>query len=406
MSYEIQGNKRRFVIVACEASGDQLGAGLVRALKVRFPGCLIEGVGGDLMKDAGAVLWFGYDELAVMGIVEVLKHLPRLLRLRKDVVARTIAFSPDAYIGIDGPDFNLGVEKRLKARGIHALHYVSPSIWAWREGRANKIKQCADRVICLFPMEPPIYDRYGMPSSYVGHPLANEFEQHPSLVTYRRRLGIEDQGIWLGILPGSRVGEIEKLGRIFLQAALLLRRERPGLKIIIPTANARAKEALFKVIDDLHVPQSGDLVVAGEVEWAGLRADSVVIDGRSHDVMKASNALMLASGTAALEGMLAKRPMVVAYRLAPLTHFIVKSLGLLKIDRYSLPNVLAGRSLVPEMMQDNCMPELIAAAMSPLLSEDGDVQERVATFHELHELLRGTGDAGAAQAVAEVIEAS
>lgn len=402
MAEEIQDGGRRFVVVACEASGDLLGAGLVASLKERFPGCRVVGVGGDLMTAAGAELWFGYDELAVMGIAEVVKHLPRLLRLRRDVVSRSLAFDPDAYIGIDGPDFNLGVEKRLKKEGVKTLHYVSPSIWAWREGRANKIKASADRVICLFPMEPPIYDRYGMPSSYVGHPLANEFEQTPDWSAYRAKLKIEDQGLWIGVLPGSRVAEIEKLGRIFLQAALLLKRKYPALKIIIPTANARGKAALFKVIDDMHVPQKGDAFSAEEFEWAGLRADSVVIDGQSHDVMKASNALILASGTAALEGMLAKRPMVVAYNLSPITHFIVKGLGILKINRYSLPNILAGRTVVPELMQEDCTPEKIAAAIEPLLAKMGEAQ--VLAFNELHEKLRGAGSAGAAQAVAEVLE--
>ena len=392
----------RFVIVACEASGDLLGEGLAEALRERFPDCRLEGIGGARMEAAGVELWHRYDVLNVMGIAEVLKHLPRLLRLRKEVVARSLAADPDVFIGIDGPDFNLGVEKRLKAKGVKTVHYVSPSIWAWREGRAKKIKAAADRVLCLFPMEAPIYARYDMPATYVGHPLANTFETDPDKVEARVRLNISRYGQWLGLLPGSRVSEVNQLGRIFMQAALLVRRQHPGLHLLVPMANERSKEAFLGVLDRLHEPGDGDSIRAEEREWAALRANTSVVDGKSHDVMKAADALLLASGTAALEGMLAKRPMVVAYRIAPLTHFIVKGLGILKINRYSLPNILADKPIVPELMQDDCTPDSIAKTLLGMLDESGAGAAQVAHFHEQHERLRGTGSAGAAEAIGEV----
>jgi len=396
---------RKFVVIACEASGDLLGEGLVSALKDRFPGCSVEGIGGEKMAAAGMLLWKHYDELSVMGLVEVLKHLPRLLKLRKWVLDKTLELSPDAFIGIDGPDFNLGLEKKLKRAGIKTVHYVSPSIWAWREGRAKTIKQSADRVLCLFPMEPPIYDKYGMASTYVGHPLAADFETHPEKALARRRLEIEVEGRWLGILPGSRQGEIERLGRVFMQAALLIHRKHPDIRFLIPMASARARDALLKVIDDLHIPRKGDEVVAEELEWASVRVLTSVVAGKSHDVMKASDVLLLASGTAALEGLLAKRPMVVAYKIAPLTHFIVKGLGILKIDRYSLPNILAQGTVVQELMQDDCTAPKVAAALLNLLENPAASAMQVERFHDLHEGLRGSGSFGAAQAVGEVIGA-
>lgn len=397
----IQVPTMKFVIVACEASGDLLGEGLAGELKKQFPGCTIEGIGGERMEAAGVRLWHHYEVLNVMGIVEVLKHLPRLLRLRREVVERTLAAAPDAYIGIDGPDFNLGVEKRLRAKGTRTVHYVSPSIWAWRESRAEKIKACADRVLCLFPMEPPIYARYGMPATYIGHPLADTFEQEPDKGEARKRLNVEAEGLWLGLLPGSRVGEVEKLGRIFMQAALLVRRKHPNLKILVPMANSRSKGVFLKVMDALHEPQEGGFE-ADEIEWGATRSNTSVIDGQSHDVMKAADVLLLASGTAALEGMLAKRPMAVAYRVAPLTYWIVKGLGILKIDRYSLPNILANRSVVPELMQDGCTAEGIAETLLSLIDDKAKAQAQVEEFHAQHERLRGSGSAGAAAAVGEV----
>lgn len=380
-----------------------LGAGLVTALRERFPGCSIEGVGGELMRSAGMTLWDTYDQLAVMGIAEVLKHLPRLLKYRRRLFARISALKPDAFIGIDGPDFNLGLERRLKRAGVKTVHYVSPSIWAWREGRANKIKKSAERVLCLFPMEPPIYDRYGMASTYLGHPLANTFAMEPDASAARATLGIDASGRWLGILPGSRLGEIYKLGRVFLQAALLVWRAHPEFAFVVPMANARCREAFSKVLDGLATPQKGDGVTADAAEWARLCQRVTVVDGRSHEVMIASDVILLASGTAALEAMLAKRPMVVAYKVAPMTARIVRALGILKINRYSLPNILADDALVPELIQEDCTAANIAKTLLDLIDQPALQARQVDRFHGLHTGLIGNGSAGAAQAIAEVI---
>lgn len=383
-----------------------LGAGLVRALRERFPDARIEGIGGEKMEAEGMTLWENYSAISVMGLVEVLKHLPRLLRIRKATLKRTLAAKPDVFIGIDGPDFNLGLERKLKAAGVRTVHYVSPSIWAWREGRANTIKRSADLVLCLFPMEPPIYDRYAMPAKFVGHPIADDFEIAPDRDSAREALGLHGEGRWIAVLPGSRLGEIEKLGTIFLEAAARVRRRHPDVHIVTPMANARCREAFLKLIDTLPTaPREGVADPISEREWGEMRSRTSVVDGRAHECMKAADVLLLASGTAALEGMLAKRPMVVAYKVAALTYFIVKKLGMLKINRYSLPNILAGEPIVTELMQHDCTAEAIAAELCRLLEDERAQTELVPRFTQLHEQLRGGGSRAAVDAVAELIRA-
>jgi lipid-A-disaccharide synthase len=375
-----------FVLVAGEASGDLLCAGLIRSLRERYPAARFAGVGGPQMTAAGMDIWHGAEKLSVMGLVEVLRHLPQLLAIRREVYSSTLRQRPAAFIGIDAPDFNLGLERRLKRAGVRTVHYVSPSIWAWRENRAAKIGECADRVLCLFPMEPPIYARHGVDARFVGHPLADAFALEPDQSAARARLGLPADVPVLALLPGSRLGEIQRLGRDFLQAATILKRELPELRIVAPMANA-----------ECHAAFSG---LASEPD--GLS----VIDGNAHAAMIAADAVLLASGTAALEAMLAKRPMVVAYKLAPLTHFIVKTLGLLRTDVYSLPNILAGKRLVPELMQDACKPDALATALLPFLRARAAPSELLGVFRRLHESLRGGGSAAAAEAIAQLCTAS
>ncbi|HEX7917189.1 lipid-A-disaccharide synthase, partial [Rudaea sp.] len=233
----------RFLLVAGEASGDLLGADLIARLKARFPNAHFAGIGGARMREAGMEIWQPMERLSVMGLVEVLRHLPSLLALRRAVFRRTLQQQPDAFIGIDAPDFNLGLERKLKRAGIRTVHYVSPSIWAWRENRAEKIGRSADRVLCLFPMEPPIYARHRVDARFVGHPLANAFALHPDKLAARRALGIPEDALLLAMLPGSRLGEISRLGRDFLDAAVLLRRQFPDLRIVAPTANVSCRDA-------------------------------------------------------------------------------------------------------------------------------------------------------------------
>ena len=295
-----------------------------------------------------------------------------------------LAWKPDVFVGIDAPDFNLGVEKWLKQRGIRTVHDVSPSLWAWRQSRAAKIGQSADRVLCLFPMEPAIYAQHGVDARYIGHPLADALPLEPDRNAAREALGLPQEARVLAVLPGSRLGEIHRLGRVFFDAAAQLKSSLHDLHIVVPAANAACRSA----IDALMPP--------------GLH-DVHVLDGDAQRAMIASDAVLLASGTAALEAMLCKRPMVVGYRLSGLTHAIVRTFGLLKVEHVSLPNVLAGESLVPELLQDDCTPERLAGALLPLLStpEPGLVLQ--ARFRELHLALRRDASARAAEAIAELL---
>ena len=288
-------------------------------MRKRYPDAEFAGVGGDAMRAAGFDAWFDASELAVMGLAEVLRHLPRLLRLRRALRARLLAWQPDVFIGIDAPDFNLGLERWLKQRGVRTVHYVSPSVWAWRESRAEKIGRSADRVLCLFPMEPPIYARHGVDARFVGHPLADALPLEPDRDAARASLGIERSAPVLALLPGSRVGEIERLAADFIAAAAQVLRQEPRLRIVAPMANAHAREAFSRVL-------------ATHPDHAALQAALHVTDGGAQAAMIAADVVLLASGTATLEAMLCKRPMVVAYKVSALTYRLVKGLGMLKVD--------------------------------------------------------------------------
>jgi lipid-A-disaccharide synthase len=382
----------RFALVAGEASGDQLGAGLIEALRERFPDARFAGVGGDAMRVAGLDAWHPASDLAVMGLAEVLAHLPRLLRLRRRLRARALAWQPDVFIGIDAPDFNLGLERWLKQRGVRTVHYVSPSIWAWRQGRAATIGRSADRVLCLFPMEPAIYARHGVDARFVGHPLADSMALEPDRAAARQRLQLPADGPVLALLPGSRRGEILRLAPDFLAAAARVRASSPSLQVVAPMADAHAREAF-------------EHVLATHPDAASLAPILRIIDGDARTVMIASDVVLLASGTATLEAMLAKRPMVVAYKLAAATYAIVKALGLLKVDRYALPNVLAGERVVPELMQYDCTPVRLAEAISAWLDNPQSAAALQPRFHALHVELRRNASVQSAQAVAELVPA-
>jgi lipid-A-disaccharide synthase len=380
----------RIAIVAGEASGDLLGAGLVEALRARFPDAEFAGIGGDGMRAAGFDAWYDAGELAVMGLAEVLRHLPRLLRLRARLRRRLLEWTPDVFVGIDAPDFNLGVERWLKDRGVATVHYVSPSVWAWREGRAAKIGRSADRVLCLFPMEPAIYARHGVDAHFVGHPLADEMPLEPDRAAARHAIGLPPDAPVLALLPGSRTGEIERLAGDFLGAAARVLTEVPGLRIVAPMAGARARAAF-------------DAVLAAHPAREALRDALTVVDGGARQVMVASDVVLLASGTATLEAMLAKRPMVVGYRVAATTYRLVKGLGMLKVSRYSLPNILAGEDLVPELMQADCTPEKLAAAVLDWFRDPAAAQALAPRFMNLHLDLRRDASAQAADAIAGIV---
>jgi lipid-A-disaccharide synthase len=388
----------RFVLVAGESSGDLLGARLIDSLRARFPDASFSGIGGARMGAAGMDLWYPAERLSVMGLVEVLQHLPSLLALRRDVYKRTLQQSPDVFIGIDAPDFNLGLERRLKQHGIRTAHYVSPSVWAWREGRAAKIGRSADRVLCLFPMEPAIYARHGVDARFVGHPLADIFPLEPDKAAAREELGLPQDIPVLALLPGSRLGEIKRLGADFLGAATLLEREFPSLQIVAPMATPACRAAFEQILSNPAFsalsPQPSALACLH------------IIDGNAHTAMIAADAVLLASGTAALEAMLAKRPMVVAYRVARITYALVRLLGLLRTSVYSLPNILAGRKIVPELMQGDCTPAAIAAALAPVLRARAADADSLAEFGRLHLSLRAQPSRDAGAAIADLLAPS
>ena len=379
----------RIALVAGEASGDQLGAGLLRELRKRFPGAEFAGIGGPGMRQAGLDAWHDCEELAVMGLAEVLRHLPRLLRLRRSLYQRLVAWQPDLFVGIDAPDFNLGLERRLKHDGVLTAHYVSPSVWAWRRGRAARIGRSADRVLCLFPMEPPVYAEHGVDARFVGHPLADRFPLDPDHLAARRGFGLGDTEPVLALLPGSRGGEISRLGATFLAAAHQLSTQVPGLRVLVPAANPACHARLRALVAQCD---------------PDLRARVQLLEGQAHAAMLASDAVLLASGTAALEALLAHRPMVVGYRVAPLTHFIARGLGLLRIDRVSLPNVLADAALVPELLQDDCTPDKLAAALLPYFRDPAAAAALEPHFRTIHTLLRRDADHQAADAIACLLE--
>ena len=378
-------------LIAGEDSGDQLGADLIDALRARFPGARFAGIGGPRMLARGFDSWYDIRELSVMGFAEVVKHLPRLLRLRKVLLAKLFAEKPALTIGIDAPDFNLAVERKLKAAGLTTVHYVSPSVWAWREKRAEKIGHSAERVLCLFPMEPPIYAKHGVDARFVGHPLADRFPMVSHREGARDTLGLPHDAPVLAVLPGSRPSEIERVGAIFIDAAKRIATAMPNLRIVVPAANERVHARLTALLKDF--PGTPPLLT----------------DGHAHEAMLAADAVLLASGTATLEAMLAKRPMVVGYRVSPTSYRIAKIMRMLKTDVYSLPNILAracglGRArLVPEFMQDDCTAENLARATLELL---GDSERRgaiVAAFEYLHQELRGGLEGRAADHAADAV---
>lgn len=376
----------RYALVAGEASGDALGAGLIRALRESEPEADFLGVAGPRMAAAGCRRLASVDELAVMGLAEVVGHLPRLLKLRRRLVEDLVSARPDCVIGIDAPEFNLGLETRLKSAGIPVVHYVSPSVWAWRPGRVKTVAKACDKVLCLFPFEPAYYGNVGVHAEFVGHPLADAIPPEVDRAAARRSLGFGDDRCVAALLPGSRASEAGRLAAPFAAAARLMVARRPGIEFIAPMAGERAREIFREA-------------VARE----GLENAVRIVDGRAHEVMAASDVALIASGTATLEAMLLDCPMVVAYRVAPLTHLLLKRTGLLRIRRYALPNILAGRSLVPELMQGEVTAEALAAAALAWLEEPKRVRAYRRQCRRYHDELRQGADQRAAASVRALV---
>lgn len=374
------------MLVAGETSGDNLGAHLIEALRARLPGARFAGIPGPRMLAAGCEAWERAEDLAVMGLFEILPHLPRLLRIRRNLLARALAAKPDVYVGVDAKEFNLRVAPRLKACGIRTVQYVSPQIWAWRQGRVHRIAAAFDRVLCLLPFEKRFYDEHAVKAVFVGHPLADEIPFELDRGAARSILQLPADGQCIAILPGSRHGEVTRLGPDFAQTIAWVARERPAMRFVAPMVNARMK-ALFE----------------GFLLAAGVRDKVLVLDGQAHTAMAASDAVLLASGTATLEATLVKRPMVVAYRLGALTTLILRIPGLVKSTFFAQPNLLANRALVPEFFNS----QVTATNMGPALLQQIERPDRAAltaAFTDIHRVLRRDASSQAADAVVDLID--
>jgi len=374
-------------LVAGELSGDQLGAALIRRIRESRPDVCFAGIAGPQMRAAGCLALARAEDLSVMGLTEVLVHLPRLLRLRRRVWRYFLEQPPQLFIGIDAPDFNLGLERRLKARGIPTLHWVSPAVWAWRRYRVNKIRRSVDCMLALFPFETAFYRRHGVKAQFVGHPLADEIPQDCGRETARAALDIDTDTPCAALLPGSRRSEIERLLPRFLEAAAECRHGMPGLRFVLPVASADLMDLCREIL------QRG--------RWQHL--DITMLEGQARTAMCAADAVLLASGTAALECLLLKRPMVVAYRLHPLSHLLVRRL--LRVPYVSLPNNLLNRTQVPELLQSQATPARLAGTLLELLQDPAAAARQVAPFAALHDELRCDSARQVAAAVLERLSA-
>jgi lipid-A-disaccharide synthase len=372
----------KFGLVAGEASGDALGAGLIRALRAAVPDASFEGVAGPAMVEAGCEQWEPAESLAVMGLIEPLKHVPRLLRLRRELVRRWTASPPDVFIGIDAPDFNFGLEKKLRRAGVKTAHYVSPTIWAWRAGRIKTVKKASDLVLCILPFEPPIYAEHDVDAVFVGHPKADEAPESVNLQIARRHLGIESEEV-IVVMPGSRSGEVKRLGHVFAETIKLLSLARKNASFVIPAARPDLATVMREILQ----------------ETGAAGPHITILDGCAQDAMKAADVVLQASGTAVLEAALLCKPAVAAYRLAPMTWFMARHLFRVRLAHVTLPNLLTEEPLVPEFLQHDAEPEALARAVISLLDDPERRALISARFARLREELALDADQRAADAV-------
>ncbi len=367
-------------LLAGEASGDILGAALIRALREQCPDLRVEGIGGPLMQAQGLQSLFPMERLSVMGLVEPLQRLPELLHIRKTVFEHFRDKPPDVFVGIDSPDFNLHLEQKLRECGVKTAHLVSPSVWAWRQGRIKKIKRAVDLMLTLFPFEAAFYRQHEVPVCFVGHPLADEIPLNVSVSAARKTLGVAPDAKVLALLPGSRSAEVALLAPLFFDVAKVLLATNPELQLLLPAANAARRAQIQALLPD-------DLPVT-------------VIDGQSRTVMSAADAVLLASGTATLEALLLKKPMVIAYKMGALSWLIISRM--VRSPFAGLPNILAGKTLVPECLQGEANTDNIVAQLNPLLNGQGaDVQREA--FNDIHLCLRQNAGQRAATALIELV---
>lgn len=373
-----------WAMVAGEASGDLLGSMLLRALRARWPGLAAGGIGGPRMEEAGFDAWWPSDRLAVRGYFEVLRHYRAIHGIREALARRLLASPPSLFIGVDAPDFNLGLEARLRRRGVRTVHFVCPSIWAWRGSRVHKLARSADHVLCLFPFEPDLLRAHGVAATYVGHPLADAIPMDVPRDAARQALGVDAHVQMVALLPGSRRSEVEAVAPVLLQAAVMLARSRPGLRFVLPAAPGLRH------------------LIQGMVN-AAAPPGLCLVDGRSHEVMAASDVVIVASGTATLEAALFKRPMVIAYRMHPLSWQLMRRMAYQ--PWVGLPNILCQDFVVPERLQDACTPAALAADALRWLDDAEGRQALAERFSDLHRQLRRDTAARAVEAIEGVLDA-
>jgi lipid-A-disaccharide synthase len=374
----------RVAMVAGEASGDLLGSLLLDGLKQRWPALEAFGIGGPQLQRRGFKAWWPSDKLAVRGYVEVLRHYREIVGIRKQLLERLLEDPPDVFIGIDAPDFSLALETQLKARGIKTVHFVSPSIWAWRPERIEKIRHAVDHVLCIFPFEKPLYDHAGIPATYVGHPLASVVPMEPDRGAARAALGLDAQDTVVAILPGSRASEVQYLGEVFFKAVAHINHAGPAIKFVVPCA-----PGLTNAIRN-HAQAAG---VLGQVQ---------LLDGNSHTALAACNVTLIASGTATLEAALFKRPMVIAYNMHWLSWQMMKRK---KLQPWvGLPNILCSDFVVPEFLQNAATPRALSQAVLDWIAQPEKIRVLEQRFSALHtELQRDTATL-ASHAIAQVIQ--
>ena len=377
----------RIAMVAGEASGDLLASHLISALKAKLPNAQFYGIGGPKMLGQGFEAWYPLEKLAVRGYVEVLRHYREIAGIRRDLKRRLLADPPDVFIGVDAPDFNLALEKALKERGVPSIHYVSPSIWAWRGKRIHKIGAAVSRVLALFPFESPLYEKQGIPVSYVGHPLADMLPVDDGRIAARELLGLPPEQAVFALLPGSRQSELQYMADTFISTAREINKTLPNAVFLVPLAT-RETRLLFETA--LYRCNARELPIR-------------MLFGHAHEAMMASDAVLVASGTATLEAALLKRPMAIAYKMAPFSYRMMRRMGYLPY--VGLPNILAGKFVVPEFIQDDATPENLAQALLNLYADKMTCARISDVFREIHLQLKQNTAEKAASAILDCLPA-
>jgi len=381
----MQMRQLKIAIIAAEASGDMLGASLITALKKYYPNAEFIGIAGEAMHAAGCETLVPVNQLSVMGIVEVLKKLPRLLKIRKHIIQYFFENPPDIYIGIDAPDFNLPIEKQLKKRGVLTVHYNSPTIWAWREKRVHNIAKSVNLMLALFPFEAAIYEKYNIPVRFIGHPLADEINHAYDVNQLRYQFGLPQKAPIVALMPGSRKGELTQIAPVFLKAAKLLMLKHPDVSFIAPMVNEQRAKQFTQYLEKYakHLPVK-------------------IILSQSREAMAVSDIVLLASGTATLEALLLNKPMIVAYKV-PFINYVIGKL-LIKIDKFALPNLLAKEYIVPEFIQQNCTPENLANAANTQLNHLPISDVMLSRYQKIRQGLQRDASEHAALAIGQLLE--